>query len=286
MSNKTISSPSADESRDAYINHERYAPLRDVRLQGLSSVRWAMESLVGSQYPEKSVSAFVTLVHALSRAGETGFLDRVGDRLKTAVQKAIQMVRDGASAKDVEAELRRSDGHNAETAQDELCRWFPRFVLNDVVSDKRFVEEHHKAKQAVDKVLSPLCAPRKQPGASLPEHVEVSYPTDDLAIVTRGPLRAEVRGESLVRVFRLVVQDAPRDVWWTAIREGWNQHIRQVAPTLDGTPVDPSSKWRPAPAKSSLVRYGQKIKEKLELLGYDWDQNGSGARYCREVREL
>ncbi len=105
-----------------------------------------------------------------------------------------------------------------------------------------------------------------------PEEVEVEFPTEKLAVVTRGRTRAKIKGISRVWVFRKVHEAAGRTVTWKELLQA---ELARAAPLLETGPTSP----RMATVPATMQRTGNRIQEALGRLSYLWQQDGSGARW-------
>lgn len=132
----------------------------------------------------------------------------------------------------------------------------------------------------------------------------IEFVNEDLAVVSEGGTRVEVKGPRQVPLFRLVVEAAGRVVAWielvradlAACGEELNRRLRGQAlhrrsrdeedadgeGESDDALVAPTTP-RYAAREVSLQRTGARIRKALGKLGYHWHQDGHGARWDREV---
>lgn len=132
----------------------------------------------------------------------------------------------------------------------------------------------------------------------------IEFVNKDLAVVSEGGTRVEVKGPRLVPLFRIVVEADGHTVAWSDLvradlaacseeldRRWRGQALRRRdrdGEDDDGegesggdlvTPTTP----RHAIREDSLMRAGTRIRKALGKLGYHWHQDRNGARWDREV---
>jgi hypothetical protein len=132
--------------------------------------------------------------------------------------------------------------------------------------------------------------------------LKVEFVNDKLAVVSEGDTTVQVKGPRQVRLFRIVVEAAGRDIAWsdlvradlTACGEeldrrwrgrtvrGRSLHEEDQGGEPDGEVVWPATP-RHATSEESLQRAGNRIRTALGKLRYHWHQNGHGARWDPEV---
>ncbi len=284
------------EVREALAH--RYAPLKranDAR-EYWSRVESLRLELKESEYPEDAVRMFAAVFIALEDIGRDRALDAI--KLLPPVRKIIEMFRNGdpfrskATADALVAkaceELKRWDGTPLERKLRHEFRFFMSGRLEHKLRTReRFGEAHEEWLQQADEVrYGRRPQPRKEATSPHPTHVEVAYPAADSAFVTTQPFgsKVEVRGPSLVRLLRLVLQNAERDLTWEELRKAWvadacgSETVRSDSvATVDGSSV--GALWRPPPAVDTFRKYARKIKKALGPAGLYWNHSGNGVRF-------
>jgi hypothetical protein len=103
------------------------------------------------------------------------------------------------------------------------------------------------------------------------DQILITVKSVECIFVAKENYKTNVRGSSLCKLFRLVIQYPNRSQSWTGIQKAWNAKSEQDS--HDGT------NWKIPPSINSLKRYGNRIKKALGELGCYWNQDGSGVQW-------
>lgn len=140
--------------------------------------------------------------------------------------------------------------------------------------------------EAAGKMLKLMTNTQPSPPTAVTREISVEVPSHDLAIVTRGEQRWEVRGSSLVKLLRFVYPYMGETHSWSEIQKAWTamdgmpSSDRSTWKTAGAGYVPTGEDWKPPPPVESLMRYGSRIREALGELGVYWHQDGEGVRWA------
>jgi hypothetical protein len=89
-----------------------------------------------------------------------------------------------------------------------------------------------------------------------------------VVLVHRNGISRYVRGESRTLLFQFAATAPRRRHTWDEVRAAWAAQAGHVE--------DDPSTWRAAPERSTLLRYGNRIRKELVELGPYWSQGAWG----------
>lgn len=144
------------------------------------------------------------------------------------------------------------------------------------------------ATRDADLIAAPAPVVTDSPYGELPavDAIQTQVQSDDLAVVTRGRYRLEVRGESLVKLFRFVYPYQGETHGWDEIQKAWtamdrmSTSDRSTWKTSAAGYAPTGEDWKPPPPVETLMRYGCRVREALGELGVYWHQDGEGVRWA------